>query len=77
MKGPYTFTVSLAATVQTGADSVKRFCIRKMCRTVKWLGVVDEDRAHGEVRDGDGNLVKQVEAYRTSGGAVKVRDVEL
>lgn len=90
MKGPYTFTVSLAVSqqtgpvrladmVRTGANSVKRLATREMRRTVKDMGVGPDgiDRAKGEVRDGDGNLVKQVEAYQTRSGAIKVRDLEL
>lgn len=73
MNGPYTYTATFGATVKTGAHKVKRLAIRTMRFTTKQLG----ESAVGEVRDADGQLVRQVEAYTTQGGAVKVRDLEL
>ena len=78
MKGPYTWTASIGgAPGQGDIVSVKRDAIRDVRRAVKALGVVDQVGARGEMRDRDGDLVRQVEAYRTPGGAVKVRELEL
>lgn len=81
MNGPYGWTVSLGATVvDSGAHAVKRQARRAMRRAVKEKGVLPDEggevRAKGDLRDSDGELVSQVEAYVTAGGAVKVRDLE-
>lgn len=73
MKGPYTYAVHNGAGGQSDIVPRKRVAIREMRRATKTLG----DGARGEVRDLAGSLVKQVEAYATSGGAVKLRDLEL
>jgi hypothetical protein len=79
MKGPYTYRVSLAETAVTGAERIKRIAVRLMRAATKQLGVSPDgqDKAQGEVRDESNRLLKQVEAYRTPGGAIKLRDLEL
>lgn len=79
MKGPYTWKVVLAETAETGAGRDKRDIIRDMRRSAKALGVSPdgEDKATGEVRDGSGQLVKQVIAYRSRWGNIRLRDLEL
>ena len=74
VKGPYTWTAQHnGAPGSADIVSVKRTAIREMRRAVKQLG----EGATGDVRDASGSLVRQVEAYRTAGGAVKVRELEL
>lgn len=78
MKGPYTITATLGETAHTGVEAVKREAIRVCRRLTKNLGVLpDGTRTVGDVKDADAQLVRQVEAYRTPSGTVKVRDVEI
>lgn len=78
MKGPYAITATLGKSSLAGGDTVKREAIRKCRRLTKKLGVTpDGTRATGNVVDADEDLVRQVEAYRTPSGTVKVRDVEI
>jgi hypothetical protein len=73
MKGPYAVSVVFGTSGASNVEPRKRIAIRLMRASTKQFG----EGAQGEVRDGDGQLVKQVAAYRTQGGAVKLRDLEL
>jgi hypothetical protein len=73
MNGPYSIIVTEGDTKRTSVEHNKRAAIAKCKRLVRG----STDGAKGDVRDYANQLVKQVEAYRTATGALKVRDLEL